>query len=412
MKTRYKYILFPLLMLISMAGYCQKGGRTFRRELSEVHDEWHKLILPESIYAKAKSDFSDVRVVGVNSKGDSLEAPYILQVLNEKFIDKDVEFAILNKSRKKDIWYYTFEIPEVVSMNEILLSFNTSNFDWKVSLAGGQSLDDWFTILEDYRIISIKSSLTSYQFTKLSFPSSKYKYYRVGVTSLVDPEFLSANLRLRTNITGTELKYQVVSIKGSLEESTKQLSFFISLQQPSLVSKIAFKVNSKFDYCRPISIQTLEDSVKTQKGWHYNYQTIYKGNLSSLEESEFSFNEILSTRMKIVIDNFDNAPLDIDSFQVSGDSHQMIIRFDKEAHYYLTYGNRDLEKPIYDIINFEDKIPQELKLIRLGTEEVIAGLQEESVKPLFANKNWLWAIMVVIIFVLGYFSLGMIRQKE
>ena len=181
-------------MLVSMAGYGQKTGSTYRRELSEVQDEWHQLIFPEDIYGKAKSDFSDMRVVGVNSKGDSLEAPYILRVLNEKFIDKEVEFTLLNKSKKKDIYYYTFEIPEVVSINEILLSFNTSNFDWKVSLAGGQSLEDWFTVLEDYRILSIKSSLTSYQFTKLSFSSSKYKYYRVGVTSLVDPEFLSANL--------------------------------------------------------------------------------------------------------------------------------------------------------------------------------------------------------------------------
>ncbi|MDP2364384.1 MAG: DUF3999 domain-containing protein, partial [Ignavibacteria bacterium] len=65
----------------------------------------------------------------------------------------------------------------------------------------------------------------------------------------------------------------------------------------------------------------------------------------------------------------------------------------------------------YDIVNFKDKIPTALSYISLGNEESISQNQMED-SPLFENKLWLWLIMIVMILIIGWFSLSMIRKKS
>ena len=94
-----------------------------------------------------------------------------------------------------------------------------------------------------------------------------------------------------------------------------------------------------------------------------------------------------------------------------GNIFELTARFDKEAEYYLVYGNRNATFPRYDIENFIDKIPTTLSYLSLGNEESISQNQNEN-SPLFDNKLWLWLIMIVMIMLIGWFSLSMIRKKS
>jgi len=70
-------------------------------------------------------------------------------------------------------------------------------------------------------------------------------------------------------------------------------------------------------------------------------------------------------------------------------------------------------RPQYDIARFTDKIPESPPVISLGKERVLSGEEEQpAVHPLFANKAWLWAVMVVIIGLLGWFSFRMMRKAS
>ncbi|MEG1267061.1 MAG: DUF3999 domain-containing protein, partial [Myroides sp.] len=54
----------------------------------------------------------------------------------------------------------------------------------------------------------------------------------------------------------------------------------------------------------------------------------------------------------------------------------------------------------------------EQNIVSLSNEIQIQKTEEIKQKPLFENKLWLWGIMVLIIGVLGYFSVKMISKKE
>ena len=94
---------------------------------------------------------------------------------------KEVSSEILNASSNAEGYYFTFENLDAKSINEILLDFNEQNFNWNISLEGSQEQSEWFTILDTYRILSISNEQTTYSFTKLVFPLSKYRYYRLRV---------------------------------------------------------------------------------------------------------------------------------------------------------------------------------------------------------------------------------------
>ena len=180
---------------------------------------------------------------------------------------------------------------------------------------------------------------------------------------------------------------------------------------PEPVSYLKLSVNDKFDFYRPLNIQYLLDSVKTEKGWKYNYGSLASGTLSSLEDNSYTFNEKITNKLKILIQNHDNQPLDVEAITIKGYVHELIARFNQPAEYYLVYGNNRAYKPNYDIINFQKNIPQELTVLSLGEEELIQKSELPIIGPLFQNPVWLWLIMIIIILVLGWFSMRMLKSK-
>ena len=99
---------------------------------------------------------------------------------------------MLNTSYNDKGYYYTFEVPAKEPINQINLNFNQQNFDWKLKLEGSQKQQEWFTVIEDYRILSIKNKLTDFQFTNVSFPNSSYRFFRLVIASDIKPELQDA----------------------------------------------------------------------------------------------------------------------------------------------------------------------------------------------------------------------------
>ena len=134
-------------------------------------------------------------------------------------------------------------------------------------------------------------------------------------------------------------------------------------------------------------------------------------NCTGVVKNEFRFESTILQKLKISIYNHDNKPLTIDTITANGYVHELIVRFTEPATYFLTFGNKNALKPSYDIERFTLKVPNNLIPLNLGEEQLIDKKEVFEKEPLFKNKNWLWAVMVVIILVLGWFSVKMIKSK-
>lgn len=411
MKHPIRILCLLLLIATCSCAYGQMEAYNYKRELKGLAEQWHKIILPNELFGKTLQDISDIRILGLTESNDTIEAPYLLRLTTEKISSKEVAFKALNTSHNDKGHYFTFEIPTKEPINQIKLDFAQENFDWRIVLEGSQDQKEWFTVVENYRILSIKNEQTDFQFTKLTFPSSKYRFFRVLINSKENPELSVVRIAQNEITDGTFREYHIKQINAKELRQTNQTEIDIELQLPVRVSHINIGVSDTFDYYRPVTIKYLTDSLKTEQGWKYNYSTLVSGTLNSIENNEFQFRSTTVKKLKIVIDNHDNQPLTIGTLQAKGYTHELITRLTDQATYYLIYGNKKAVKPNYDIERFTDNIPESLTSLELGNELTIEKEEVPLTEPLFKNKTWLWTIITVIILLLAWFSVKMMKKK-
>lgn len=405
--TRLHRILTILLICLQTSLFAQIQEYGFQRELTGIEEEWHAVTIPSEMFSHLKQDLSDVRIYGISEENDTIEAPYILKIHGPKVDQTIVDFKLINTSSTQNGYYYTFEIPTKVSINAIKLQFNRTNFDWKIHLEGSQNQREWYTIKDDYRILSIKNEQTDYKYTTLSLPDSKYAYYRVHIKSKKNPGFSKATIKQVNKSEGTIIDYPITSFTSKKSTTKKQTIRYLELAHPVPVSLLKLNIETSQDYYRNMTIEYLVDSIETEKGWKHNYRTLGNGTLNSIDDNSFEVNTRIVQNIKVIIENNDNQPLTITSIEAKGYAHQLSARFNKPATYYLTYSNQNARKPNYDITRFQENIPEKLSPLSLGSPVAIKGRNIEQQSPLFKNEKWLWAIMIVVILVLGLFTFKM-----
>jgi len=401
-------ILLGLFFVNTLLGQIEEYN--YKSQLNGIQDQWHYLTLPDELFQDVSPVFDDIRIFGIQPNQDTIEAPYLLSRLKEKVSNQEVDFKIINRSKNADGYFFTFEINEATPINQIILNFAKSNFDWLATLEGSQDQKEWFTVEEEYRLIAIKNEYTNYKFSNITFADSKYRYFRVKINSDEKPILNSYRVNLRKVVEGKYKTYPIESLKNEENKLDKSTVIDISLKQSVPVSSLQILVEDDFDYYRTVTVEYISDSIKTEKGWRYTYRSLALGTLTSIEPMHLKFGSEIIKKLRINILNQDNQPLNIKKVIVKGFEHQLIARFTEKADYYLAFGKKNAKRPNYDISRFSDKIPNDIKPLTMGT---ILAIDKEAVvieEPLFKNKMWLYGIMVLIIGLLGWFSLKMLKE--
>ncbi len=409
MMLKNKSLLF-IFLLIAEISISQIADYNYSREINGVSETWHSITLPDRVFGKVSNDLNDFRIYGI-TETDTLEVPYLLKIASERQTEKNIAFTLLNSSKKGSSYFFTFEIPSEKTINEIQLNFRQQNFNWLVNVEGSQDNTEWFSMLEDYRILSIKNAQTDYQFTNIKFPSAKYRYLRMQIKSNEKPELITAETQLRSFESPIYKTYSVASFSATENKDLKKTIVDINLSQPLPLSLLSLKIKDSIDYYRPVTIKYLRDSIKTEKGWKYNFSDLNTSVLSSLENNDLHFYSTITKKIRLEIENYDNQPLKIEGVIVKGYQHELIARFTELATYYLVYGNSKANKPNYDISKFTENIPTNISSVNLSEEKIIDKKEVSKSSPLFENKLWLWIIMGLIMCLLGWFTIKMIIKK-
>jgi hypothetical protein len=416
MNMKIRTCITFLLLIASQLLLAQMKDYGYKRALTISENKWYSITLADDVFEKISPDFSDLRIFGITStefkKNDTVEAPYIIKISEGERIQNEIAFKLVNESKNDKGYYFTFETPSKSDVNQLKLNFRQENFDWHLTLEGSPNQQEWFSILDDYRILSIKNEATDFKFTTVNFPASNYKYYRIALKTDVKPSLLNATLLLN-EIKGSSFRNHLL-LSNQIKEEKKNKQTVLSFSLPSVVPVADLKINvhDKFDYYRTITIEYLNDSIKTQQGWIYNYNTLVSGTLNSLDKNIFKFSSTFLKKIKITIDNQDNQPLHIDSILLRSFVYQLYTRINVPADYYLVYGNKQASKPAYDLDHFTDKIPNELSSLKLGPEIAIEKAEVQKTRALIENKAWLWALMIVLIIVLGVFSFKLMKKSN
>lgn len=401
-----------ILSLLYTLSYAQIDSYNYKKQLQQPSDLWHAIDLPNDIFKDVNENLNDIRIYGIKENSDTIEAPYLLDISREVPSLKTIDFKLINTSTNDKGSYFTFKINSKDVINHIALDFENRNFDWKINLEGSQNNAEWFTILKDYRILSIKNNQTDYQFTDLNFPDASYSYYRIHIiTSNNKANLTTASITKDDSELAINHTFSTTS-NESTDKKTKRTILDLSLKNKVPVSQLNLSIDNDYDYFRSIVIKYVTDSTETPKGWINSYRTVYTGSIKSYETNTYNFESIITNKLRVEILNNDNSPLSIGSVEIKGYKHTLISRFTEPANYFLVYGKSNDRKPNYDIGHSNVQIPVNASSLTLGETQTITKASEIQQTPLFESMTWLWAILGVIIILLGWFSLKMMSKSS
>lgn len=411
MMLKQKIKLTAIFIFGALGLKAQTNQYQYQRDLKGITTNWHSLQVPNQVFKKANAGLEDLRIYGIKGK-DTIEVPYILEQSANQVTERETSFNIINQTHNQNGYYYTFQASAAVALNQIRLSFKQVNFDWKVTLEGSNNNTEWFTVLKDYRILSIKNNNTDYQFTQLNFRDAKYAYFRICIKANEQPELNAAKILKTDTLKGIDKDIQFLGYQLQNDAKNKQTLVDVNLGDIVPLSYLKLNVQSDFDFYRTFKIEFATDSFKTDKGIQYNYAPLYDGTLSSLEIPEFRFTSTLVSRLRVTIENNDNKPLRLNSIALKGPVYELMARFEKtDYNYALYYGKKEAIAPSYELKNFENKIPMGMTALIVGEEKPnLAFAAPKIEKPLFENKLWLWCLMGVIISLLGFFAYKMLKS--
>ncbi len=398
-----KFNLLTFILLISITLFGQFKEFKYTRKIINNEKTWQKIIIPNEVFGKVKKDLNDIRIYRINNNNDTIEVPYFIKENNKKNTFNSIEYKTINVSKNGQAFFYTFEIKNSVLVNEFYLNIIDENFNYLVDLEGSQDLKNWFTIIEQYRILSIKNQDVNYNYTNVKFPDSKYKYYRIKIKTKDKPNLKSVKI-YREIINPKQFNnYKIKNIKKNIDKKNKKSIIEIELEHFLPISALKFRILDSIDYYRHVIVT--DESVN-------NWSILSKFTMSSFEKNDFYFNSVFVNKIKLEIFNNDNLPLNIDSFEIMGNFYEIIANFKDDGNYFLAYGNSSIQHPEYDILYYKDKVPKDIKLLQLGSEvQVLVTKKTESLLFL-KSKIWIWAIMILIIFTLSWFTLKLIKKNS
>jgi len=382
----------------------------YARNFGKLEKGWKKLVLPQEIFHKLQSNGQDLRIIGITNQGDTVEAPFLAETLNEKKEKVAMPFEILNRSHTKKEWFYTFKIKNSASINEIECIFRKGNFDGIAKLEGSADQKEWFIILENSRLLSIENPHVSYQFNRLLFPESNYFFYRLRIQCPVDPGLENAQIRKDKSIPETRYPKSPFTWKETRARSSNQTRINITFDYPVPLSYLNLEATNTTDYFRTISILTANDSIKAMKGKVLNFNMVFNGIMSSLEKNEFHFETKLVKWVEIRIENENNEPLHIRQINASSAQEILKVRIAEAGIYKLVYGNEQVFAPEYDLAHFSSPSADSMISIQPGTEIVLKKKDPLEYKPWIEDKAWFWSLIVVTMALMVWFSVRMVRQ--
>lgn len=410
MKKLFNLIAF---ILLSVSVIAQADGYTYKRKLNKVEKEGYYSIplLPE-ITAQCKSNINDIRLYNI-TETDTIEVPYIMEWLGEKRELVTVPFDMINDTYKdKSASYVTLKSTKKQTINQIVLNIENANYDKSVKVEGSNDNKQWFTIAEHLRIVKFNDGENHFEHNVLDFNNSEYSYFRLKLDDVLSERINVTNAyAYESNVTkGNYDTLKINSWKQTENKKEKTSEIIVEMPYNYLISYLTVKSKATTDYFRSINVYGTTGSYHTAKGDVENWYILNTSVLTSIENRNIYCNNEVSRKVKIVVYNYDDTPINISEIKVYGEKSRLIANLPTSDNIYLAYGKKDDHEPIYDMEHFKKKIPKELSEIKYGVEQAkITSVAKQS--QLIENKKWLWIVMGVVILLIGFFALNMLRKE-
>ena len=351
MKKINKIILFLFLITIIQLF----SSQYFKTIKITGKSAYKQFFLTEDIYENSKNNLGDIRIIDKNGK----EVPYVIETgkEQEKRSEKIVAKAKIDEVlTKKDKMEFIVKFNSDSSLKDIignrLALIPSKNFYSEYTLLGSNNGTDWEQITsgEIYKTPD-KANLT------IEFSEKRYEFYKIVTPLDKGNIFSEAILKLSSSEAG---KFRTIGTK---------LDYKVEQEGKNTI----LKIKSKFLPLKNIVLD-VEDEFQRNYTVRSGDDFYAEGIISKVgEKSNLMINlENVPKLSEIIVEirNGDNSPLKIKGVIGNYVPDRIVFRATEGEDYKITFGDENLNKPEYDIVEFADSIKER--------DEVLVGRLEKS----------------------------------
>lgn len=412
MKSKHPITLFLMFFLLTCRGGIAQNFSS-KRALEVNHTGWNRFSLPAELEAKCRTDMADLRILAIKKNGDTMEAPYTLRYWKHETSKKNIPLNILNQTQKGSSYFYTFENSAQHKLEKIELTFSPENFEYRVVLEGSHDQIEWFTILKEYRILAMHNDVADFSFTTLLFPATTFSYFRLRVPATGNPGLTKAVIPGNGAGEGTFQPLNIIRAEALMDPVKKQTIYTVTLPEKLPVSNLRVFTSGQGDYVRSGTVLSLAENMGSAAPSDTIFIPCSAIVLSNPGANSFSIPRIRTRQIRLIVENGDNEPLQIDSMRLSIRQQPVWVQLPEAGKYLIAYGNKYAKFPKYDaaevLLRSNPIIHEEYSI---GNEEPYNTGIKAARGSWIENKLFLYILMAVIIALLGYFSISMMRKKH
>lgn len=343
----------------------ERGQRDARLEQAK-NSKYFAFTLPPEVLGKAQPRLSDLRLVDANGRF----VPYALRERRTRQELKTLDAEQFDKGTNAEQRYaqVSLRLPqkERLEHNEIEVVTSGQNFRRRVvvSVSGKETFpaEDTHEILDRF-LIQYDSDAGPVQVRKLKYPVQQARFLRVRVYATGEeklPKIEEVFVRQTLSVSGVEqtLPAELGPRQAVKAEGGPGSAWFVTLHEDAVpVERLTFRVAGTA-VNRPFRLESANPDAPIREAraaqWHWRKD----GDQLLLE---FEFAEEWASRLRLVVTDFANPPLEIQSVTYSAAARQLIFAApaDKklDGPMKLYFGNPDATAANYD---FERDLPNEL----------------------------------------------------
>jgi Protein of unknown function (DUF3999) len=374
------------------------------------------------IFSHAQPGLADLRLYRGDPTSANSETPYVVRNATPVVAAEGL-IELLNKGLRGGQTGFDVEMPDG-HYSDLELAINSHNFIATVTVAGSQTQSSPETKLGEYTIFDLSKQRLG-RSTVLHLPESDFKYLHFKIAGPIKPDFVTgiSAERLPESVPRYVTVAQIA--QGVRKGHDSVFEFTVPAHTP--VDRLTFTVDAQpAQFSRDVSIQVVAVPTAPQTDApRYPQLAAGSGNLlrvHSVENGHRIDEERLTVdapqadydtpaKWTVTIDNGDDAPLSITSVRLEMVERDLCFESAAGTAYMLYYGDAALVAPRYDYASLF--VPQkDAAKATAGPEQPNAAYEPRPDQRPFTERHpaLLWAVLIVVIAVLGVVALGSVKK--
>lgn len=389
--------------------------------------ELRRLVLTPEVYAVARPDLGDLRVLAVDKTGDDVtEIPYLLRQQSDSSTRKIRPAPLLDLSQREGHTEFLLDLSAAVEpVSELVIEVNAdqTNYERNVSIFGADRRDapTWNQLADDGYVLDHTRGSNRLTVNRVEFPQSRFRFYKVRIDNAGRPplKIVGAKLYDRALVRAPRTTFPAkIAAQEITRDRKSQLTFDLgSARFRSVALRLSLAYDG--DYHRSATLEAA-DELGPRPPWRLvtrgHVYRVDRGNIKANNQT-LAYPQASARYLRLSIENNDDRPLEVTDAKVDSNPEELIVALGdlkRSAHPAYVYAGAELlAAPSYDLAHtLSDADWQAAPALQIGPREENARFQvPQPILPWSeANKVLLWSLTLGGVVLLGFLTLVLMRK--